>query len=437
MSFEGFLKAVVFFLSFSAFVLATWTLSIWLSPNQLCLNSDIVEATYVINSSGTQTIPDCGMTSQLIQPVLPAENQQLVKVLIESIQRVENFVNVLPFEWDPITVQVDLLNPLVISNEKKMVIVGAGLLQTKGASEKVIIRTLLESQKIFKDRFLLEIATDYFSYFIRNSSDEFDAITGEKVHHNSAHWISYIQTFRQYCLSNLKSLAHFSYCVQQNNLASQGSKAYSEITIWGFRSYFSQHLWRMHLKVGLNSRLQFFQKIMGNLRVSSVDVPDSIEDIEKLSEWIQLVGMSLVKEQKQFANLARESLAQSGLDQPLNFKWALKAQREYAESSHSLVGISKVLSSGRQFLIDLGSESLILPQNRRIPVSASSFQLEGIVLAGCGKKFQLKNIENVNSKKIVVIESCHEPIDWKRLLEKGALSFQKKNGKLFKINRSI
>ncbi|MCB0408441.1 MAG: hypothetical protein KDD34_09570, partial [Bdellovibrionales bacterium] len=280
-----------FLLTAFSLLFASWVFAVWMDPERVCIDSAYVQAIQIRQQDQPlEALPTCHVLSRLAQPKVEPEYLLLLQKVVHRMDHLPSLVGLLPRGWQPVVVTIDFSHPFILRSESSRgIIIGSELLLQKGSLEKIILFKLLDQIQSNNDHFALEVAAEFLSAVAVNDFSLEDPYTHQPILDRNPKWLEFAQTFRQYCYSDLRSPFHFEYCTNQNGLIGKESdtdlQSLNDISILGFRSFFSYGLWRMYQSVPLDEKEKFITTIISRLQGKDFSYPSEVEHIKDLSHW--------------------------------------------------------------------------------------------------------------------------------------------------------
>lgn len=394
-----------------------------MDPERTCLESPFVEKLTIETSSGEiQEVPQCFLLSRLIQPDLEPENQALLKSLLGRLNDLEVGLVLLPDGWKPIELQMSVFQPFVFKAEYGQLIVGGEFLRSEGLLEKAIVQEVLQTKFATPDRYALEVVSDFLTSVILNHW-----VLGEVE--ASGSFLSHVVSFQEYCYSDLKSIFHWDYCINQNSLldVADGTPGLKDVTIWGLRKFLGEKMWRLYQKAPVDEKSEFLLTVIKSLNVESFQYPTEVDSIAALAEWSDDYLKQLTHKESTKSDFLRVPMVLDFRDvsgEPLG---SIPSPDEPLMKKHAI----------NEIFIQHQGGVTHLPSFRKLTINMSEVVAEYLILPTC-RDYTFAELAEFHAEKVVVIEGCEKvEWNWPELLNRKLMSYlsgSKKKFAVFHVN---
>lgn len=410
---------------------ACWALSLIFAPDRMCLNSKVVSDVTFVWESDSYRVDRCLLLSRLQQPPLNSEDLAMAQDILKMIESLDSLTDIIPTPEHPLKLQFRFDKPFTIKRAAHMIEMGGSIAQAEGQLFKGIIFHWLQQNLKIQDRYPSEVLSDFFSAYLRNTYVFEDPTLELSTDIGPLRWNTYVSTFSDYCLQETRSVLHLEYCLYQNsfdkNSMPEISSSLMDVTIWGFRPFFSEAIWKAFQKTSLSGKSKFLSQALSSFSNASLTYPDSVVSLEDLSGWSKDFISSLVSdiENKEFHTNLRAVLSESGLNHPKKMDFVV-----YFDSydqmliTPSSTGLSDARTVGGFFS---PQRSILIPSNRPVALTLEDIESRILIYVSCSAP-TFNQLTQYNVEKSVVIKNCgKENIDWTPLLSKNLPDFLKSN----------
>jgi hypothetical protein len=405
-----------------SFVLLAWILSVWFETDRVCIPSDKVTSLTVITSRGQAfPLPACQGLSRLFEPHLSPEERQHIKAGLARLNRVvEALPNLIETfqSLPPILVTFEEPHHLYIRQDQ--IQVGSAWVQSGGVFEKILLQAVLNTGGLEGDRFALEVLSDFFAAVVMNSYS-FDDFLGEPLFEDDPFlWSTFVFSFREYCYSNLKSVFHFDYCLNQNALLGQEAASQVEtpedMTIWGLRPFLAHALWQHYQKLPLSEKGDFLKNALNRLQTSPFSYPKVISKTEDLKIWISETLALWFERHDAVPSLEEkvDVLVQMEGHSP---EALLSVHQSWLEhtTNQDEPSISSAFVSSRRVQHE--------PTGRDMHGDVNAIEARKVLIISC-KASSPALTYNWIADEVVLVQHCDsEPLDWHRILQLNLANF--------------
>lgn len=416
------MKSLSLFTSVFSLMFVTWVFSLWMDPERVCLGSPLVSGVTVESSSGEiQEVPECFLLSRLVQPELEPENQELLKDFLDRINGLESAMMILPSGWKPVAIELSFFQPFVLKNEYDKLLIGAEFLRNQGLLEKAVLQEILLGVYGTPDRYALELVSDFLTSVAMN----------RWVHADSpapSSFLSHVVSFREYCYSDLKSIFHWDYCINQNSLLDvvDNTPGLKDVTIWGLRDFLAHRLWERYASSGLEQKQQLLSVVKDGLKKEDYQYPAEVLSLGELAEWTSVYLRDFVSLELPVSELLSVSMVVDLREVPGEPLTSLPSADDPVFQKHS---IQEVLLQHRGGVTHI-------PSFRKLSLSMNEVRARYLILPTC-RDYTFSELARFEAERVVIIEGC-ESVEWNwpELLKRELMGYLRGSNKKFAMFHS-